>query len=126
LRLRLDYRGDLFDRSSMAAVAGRLVRLLEAAVAEPDRSIGRLDILTAGERATVLRDWNDTACSIPSATLPEMFAAQAAGRPDAIAAVFEDRSLSYGGLEARANQLAHHLRAVGVGPEVVVGLCIER
>ena len=62
----------------------------------------------------------------PSATLPELFAAQVARSPDAIAVVFEDERLTYGELDARANQLAHHLRDLGVGPEVVVGLCIER
>ena len=126
LRLRLDYRGDLFDRPRIEALAARFVRLLEAAVAEPERAIGGLDILSAEERDTILRKWNDTARAIPSATLPELFAAQVARSPDAIAAVFEDRSLSYGVLDARANQLAHHLRELGVGPEVVVGLCIER
>ena len=107
-------------------MAARFVRLLEAAVADPDRAIGRLDILTAAERSTILREWNDTARAIPSTTLPELFAAQAARSPDAIAVVFGDQSLTYGALDARANQLAHHLRALGVGPEVVVGLCIER
>ena len=63
---------------------------------------------------------------MPSATLPELFAAQVAKTPDATAVVFEDASLTYGELDARANQLAHHLRALGVGPEVVVGLCVER
>ena len=62
----------------------------------------------------------------PSATLPELFAAQVARTPDAVAVVFEDQSLTYGELDARANQLAHHLRALGVGPETVVGLCVER
>ena len=76
LRLRLDYRGDLFDRSSVEALAERLVRLLEAAVAEPERPIGRLDILSPDGARTILREWNDTAHAIPSATLPELFGAQ--------------------------------------------------
>ena len=59
-------------------------------------------------------------------SVPALFAAQVAKSPDAIAAVFADQQLSYAALEARANQLAHHLRALGVGPEVVVGLCVER
>ena len=95
-------------------------------VAEPERSIGSLDILGAEERASILRQWNDTAHTIALATLPELFAAQVAQTPDAIAVVFEDESLSYGELDRRANQLAHHLRGLGVGPEVVVGLCVER
>src|SRR5262249_5073449 len=122
----LEYATDLFERSGMEALAGRLVRLVEAAVATPDRPIGRLDILSAAERATLLREWNDTARAIPSATLPELFEAQVARTPDAVAVVFADGTLTYGELNARANQLAHHLRALGVGPEVVVGLCVER
>ena len=93
---------------------------------EPERAIGRLDILSPEERHTILQTWNDTARPIAPATLPELFAAQAARTPDAVAVVFEEQSLSYAQLDARANQLAHHLRGLGVGPEVVVGLCVER
>ena len=126
LQLRLDYRPDLFDRGSVEALGARLIRLLEAAVAEPDRAIGRLDILGAAERHTILRGWNDTAQAIPFATVPELFAAQAARSPAATAVVLGEASLSYGELEARSNQLAHYLGRLGVGPEVVVGLCVER
>ena len=122
----LEYASDLFDRSSVEAIAGRLVRLLEGAVADPERAIGRLDILGADERRTILREWNATARAVPGATLPELFAAQVARTPEADAVVFEDERLSYGELDARSSRLAHHLRALGVGPEVVVGLCIER
>ncbi len=126
LRLRLDYRPDLFDRASIEALGERLVRLLEAAVTEPDRAIGRLDILGAAERQTLLRDWNDTAQPIASATVAELFAAQAVRTPEAVAVVFEEQQLTYRQLDERANRLAHHLRGLGVGPEVVVGLCVER
>jgi amino acid adenylation domain-containing protein len=122
----LEYATDLFDRASVAALADRFVRLLEAAVAEPERAIGSLDILSAEERHTILRAWNDTARAIPSATLPQLFEAQVDKSPDAIAVVFEDQTLTYGALDARANQLAHHLRDLGVGPETVVGLCVKR
>ena len=122
----LEYATDLFERSSVEAMAGRLVRLLEAAVAQPDRAIGSLDILAPEERHTLLREWNDTARPVPSATLPQLFEAQVARTPDATAVAFEDTTLSYAELDARANQLAHHLRGFGVGPEVVVGLCLER
>ncbi|HEY1243817.1 MAG TPA: condensation domain-containing protein, partial [Hyphomicrobiaceae bacterium] len=126
LQLRLSYRPDLFERGSVEAIAARLMRLLEAAVADPERAIGKLDILSPAERRTILEEWNATSRAVPAATLPALFAAQVAKTPDAVAAVFEGESLSYGELDARANRLAQHLRALGVGPEVVVGLCVER
>ena len=126
LQLWLGFQPDLFDRPSAEAIAGRLIRLLEAVIAAPDQPIGCLDILSAAERHTILREWNDTARPIPAATLPELFEAQAGRTPDAVAVVFEDASLTYGALNARANQLAHYFINEGVGPEVVVGLCVER
>ena len=122
----LEYATDLFERASVEAMAARLIRLLEAAVADADQPIGTLDVLAPEERRTILRDWNDTARAVPSATLPELFAAQVAKAPNATAVVFEDQSLTYAQLDARSSQLAHHLRTLGVGPEVVVGLCVER
>src|SRR5499433_276515 len=122
----MEYRPDLFERGSVEVLAGRLVRLLEAAVAAPDVAIGRLEILSAAERRTLLQDWNGTERALPAATLPQLFAAQAGKTPDAVAVVFAGEQLSYGELEMRANQLAHHLRALGVGAESVVGVCLER
>ena len=109
----------------LAELQQRFLRLL-GALAEPDQLVGRLDILGAEERQTILREWNATARAVPGATLPELFAAQVARTPEADAVVFEDERLSYGELDARSSRLAHHLRGLGVGPEVVVGLCIER
>ena len=126
LRLRLDYRAELFERGSVVALAGRLVRLLAAAVAGPERALGGLEILAADERHTLLALWNATARAVPQATLPELLAAQAVRTPDAVAVVFGERRLSYAALQAHANRLAHHLRRLGVGPETVVGLCVER
>ena len=122
----IEYASDLFDRGSVEALGSRLVRLLEGAVSAPDVSIGRLELLSSAERRQLLEDWNATGRSVAPGTLVEHLAAQALARPDAIAAVFEDARLSYGELDARANQLAHHLRALGVGAETVVGLCLER
>ena len=126
LRIDLDANPALYDLDGLADHHNRFLRLLEAALDQPNRSIGSLDILGAAERHTMLRDWNDTARAVPLASVPELFAAQAARTPEAIAVVFEDQQLTYAQLDARANQLAHHLRSLGVGPEVVVGLCVER
>src|SRR6185295_9055973 len=101
------------------------------------RPIGSLAILEADERATILQGWNDTAHELPehaavgsvpaaAATLPSLFAAQAQRTPDAVAVVFEDRELSYAALDAHANRLAQHLQSLGVGPDVLVGVCAER
>ena len=122
----LEYAGDLFEEASAAMLAERLTRLLTAAVEDPARAIGSLDILSPAERRTILTDWNDTARDIPDATLPELFARQAARTPDAVALVYEDRTLSYRELDQRANQLAHHLRSLGAAPETIVGVCVER
>src|SRR5262249_3517877 len=122
----LEYATDLFERSSVERLAERLVRLLSAAVADASRPIGGLDILSGAERETLLRGFNDTAQALASSTLPELFAAQVARTPEAVAVVFEDERLSYRELEARANRLAHRLRARGVGPEPGVRRGLER
>src|SRR5262249_46498770 len=126
LELRLDYRPDLFDRDSVAALADRFVRLLEGAVAAPDLAIGRLELLSGAERRLLLEDWNATGRALGPSTLVEQFAAQAGKTPDAGAGCFGDARLSYGALGARANPLAPPLGGLGVGPETVVGLCLER
>ena len=91
----LQYATNLFDRASVETLAGRLIRLLEEAVAQPKQAIGSLDILSAEERRTILYEWNDTAHAIPCATLPELFAAQVARTPNSVAVVFEEKSLTY-------------------------------
>src|SRR6185369_17951967 len=104
------------------------------------RALGALPILDVAERDTILRAWNDTTHSLAHslahdvalsgdatpATLPALFAAQAQRTPDATAVIFEDRVLTYAALDAHANRLAHHLQSLGVGPETMVGLCVER
>ena len=124
---RIDFNGNpaSYSPDELADLQQRFLRLL-AAVADPDQPIGQLDILAPEERERILYDWNATARAVPSATLPELFAAQVKTTPAATAVVFEDTSLTYDELDAHSSQLAHHLRALGVGPEVVVGLCVER
>jgi amino acid adenylation domain-containing protein/non-ribosomal peptide synthase protein (TIGR01720 family)/FkbM family methyltransferase len=126
LRLRLDYRPDLFDRADVERLAGRLMRLLEAVVRERDSAVGRLDILAPEERRTILRHWNDTERAVPPGTMIDLLAAQAAKTPDAIAVLSERQRLTYAQLDAQSNQLAHHLHGISVGPETVVALCMER
>ena len=122
----IEYAADLFERGTVEGLAGRLVRLLAGAVAHPDCPIGRLELLGAEERESILAGWNATGREVLPGSLPCLFAAQAGKRPDATAVVFERGRLSYGELDRRSNQLAHHLRGLGVGPETVVGLCLER
>ena len=111
----------------MEALAERLVRLLEAAVARcrACRS-GAWSFLAPASAIASCGSGTTTAHAVPPATLPELFAAQAAKTPHATAVVFEHQQPQLSELDARSSQLAHHLRAHGVGPEVVVGLCLER
>ncbi|MGH3754859.1 MAG: condensation domain-containing protein, partial [Pseudonocardiaceae bacterium] len=85
MALEFTYRPDLFDRAAAEAMAGRLVRILKAVVADPDGPVGRIDILTPEERRRVLVEWNDTVREVPSASLPVLFEAQVARTPDAVA-----------------------------------------
>jgi len=122
----LEYASDVFGLQAAKTIAGRLARLLEAVVADPDRPIGRIDVLSAAERHQILVEWNDTARVAPKATLPALFEAQAARTPDATAVVLEDERLTYAQLNARANQLARLLTTRGVGPERIVALALPR
>src|SRR5207253_2351949 len=121
----IEYAGDLFDPAGVEALWQRLLALLEAAVADPDRALRRIDILSAAERTRLLVEVNDTAV-LPAAGLPELFEAQVRRSPDASALSFGETTLSYAELNARANALAHDLIARGVGPESVVALALPR
>ena len=110
----------------MQSIGRRLVRLLEAVVAEPGRRIGRVDILEPEERRQLLEEWNATECEVAAATLPDLFEAQAARSPETVALVFEESRLSYAELNERANRLAHLLISRGIGPEKLVALALPR
>ncbi|HKB24495.1 MAG TPA: amino acid adenylation domain-containing protein, partial [Methylomirabilota bacterium] len=121
------YNTDLFDAARIARLEGHFRALVEGIVADPEQRIGELPLLTETERRQALVDWNATALDVPdAATVHALFEAQAERTPDAVAVVDGDASLTYRELNRRANQLAHRLRALGVAPEVPVGLCLER
>ena len=123
----LEYRADLFEEATVARMLQHFQTLLEAAVADPDRPLSSLPLIGEDERRTLLVEWNQTQAAFSEHRgLHEYFEEQAAIRPDAVAVVFEGESLSYRQLNARANQLARCLQAQGVGPEVLVGVCLAR
>ncbi|MBF8184514.1 amino acid adenylation domain-containing protein [Nonomuraea sp. K274] len=124
LSARLVYAVDLFDQATMERFARHFVHTLTQVRAEV--RLSRLSLLTEEERHRQLVQWNDTATSVPAGTVMRLFEAQAARTPHAVAVSFHDDRLTYAELDVRANRLAHRLRSLGVGPEVVVGLCFER
>ncbi|MGH3754860.1 MAG: amino acid adenylation domain-containing protein, partial [Pseudonocardiaceae bacterium] len=126
LALGLAYRPDLFDRAAAEVMVARLVRILEAVAADPDRPVGWVDIVSAEERHQILVEWNDTAVEASSASLPALFAEQVARSSDATAVVFDDAVLTYAQLNERANRLARLLIGRGAGPERVVAVALPR
>ncbi|MYU18157.1 amino acid adenylation domain-containing protein, partial [Streptomyces sp. SID8361] len=120
------YSVDLFDADTVTALVARLIRLLEAAVADPDQPIGRIGLLDPAERNRMVVTWNDTATEVPQVTQPELFQAQVARTPDAPALAFGDQELSYAELNTRANRLARLLIDRGVGPERFVAVALPR
>ncbi|MEU0229183.1 amino acid adenylation domain-containing protein [Streptomyces sp. NPDC006284] len=123
---RIEYSLDLFDRETVTGLADKLVRLLAAAVAAPDRRVGEFEILSAAERQRVVEDWNATATAVPALSLPELFAAQAARTPDAPAVECGEVRWTYAELDARADRLARRLVDLGVQAETPVALLLER
>jgi amino acid adenylation domain-containing protein/non-ribosomal peptide synthase protein (TIGR01720 family) len=123
----LEYNTDLFDAKTMVRMALHFSTLLEAIVARPKDSLSKLPMLTDAEQHQLLVTWNETRRDISGAqSLQELFERQAEQTPDAVAVVCSGKQLTYRELNVRANQLAHHLRSLGVGPEIPVGLCLER
>ncbi|MFG2312766.1 amino acid adenylation domain-containing protein [Streptomyces sp. NPDC048566] len=125
LRGDLQYATDLFDRDTAEEISARLTRVLEQFAADPGLRVSEIDVLSPLERRR-LTDVNRAGDAIPDVTLVELFERQAARRADAPAVVCEDTTLTYGQVNARANRLARRLVAMGVGPESLVGVCLDR
>jgi amino acid adenylation domain-containing protein len=127
LRGALEYNTDLFDQTTIARMAGHFPTLLAGIAAAPDQRLADVPLLTAAERQQVLGEWNATWDDYPrQSCLHELIEAQVQQRPDRVAVVYAGACLSYRQLNARANQLARYLQRQGVGPEILVGICMER
>ena len=125
--LEVEYCTDLFDEGTIQRLLGHYQQLLQGIVANPMQPINQLPLLTEPERHQLVVEWNDTARTYPTEPcLHELFEEQAERTPTAVAVVYGDQQLTYRELNTRANRLAHSLRDLGVGPETLVGICVER
>ena len=123
----IQFSAELFDATTIHRLIARFDQMLTGAMTDPARRISELPWLDGAERHQLLEEWADTTSGYPrDATIPELFEAQAATNPDAVAVVCGQRAFTYRALNRQAERLASHLRALGVGPEVPVGLCFER
>ncbi|MCP4658698.1 MAG: amino acid adenylation domain-containing protein, partial [bacterium] len=122
-----EYSTDLFDATTIARMTGQLGVLLESIAARPQGRISTLELLAAAERHELLAEWNDTPAPYPQeACIHELFEAQAARTPESVAVVRGRERLSYRELDLRSNRLGNHLRELGVGPDVAVGIALPR
>ncbi|WYL93618.1 MAG: non-ribosomal peptide synthase/polyketide synthase [Gloeotrichia echinulata IR180] len=122
-----EYNTDLFDHSTIERMKGHFVTMLEAIVANPQERIDQLPMLTAVEQQQLFVEWNDTQADYPEdKCIHQLFEEKVKFTPDAVAVIFENQQLTYGELNTQANQLAHHLQSLGVRPEVLVGIYLER
>src|SRR6266571_3170128 len=127
LAVDCDYDAELFNASSMERFLKHFGNLLEGMVAQPASPVASLSMLTKTELKQLLVEWNDTRTDFPKdACIHQLFEAQVERTPADGAVVFRDQKLTYRQLNARADQLAHRLRKLGVGPDALVGLCVER
>ena len=121
-----EYSTDLFDTARMTRMSEHFQTLLKAIATNPQQQVSQLPLLTKAEQQQFL-EWNQTQADYPKdACIHQLFEEQVEKTPDALVVVFEEQQLTYRELNQRANQLAHHLQSLEVGPEVLVGICIER
>jgi pristinamycin I synthase-3/4 len=122
-----EYNSDLWDKPTVARLAGGFIRLIDELIDNPERPLLEVPLLSAAERQQVVAEWNDTEVDYPEGyLLHELVAGQAARTPEAVAVVAEEESLTYRELQNRAGQLARHLTGMGVRPEGRVGVLLER
>ncbi|MBE9162160.1 non-ribosomal peptide synthetase [Tychonema sp. LEGE 06208] len=123
----LEYSEDLFDASTARRIAGHFITLLESIATNPEQRLSNLPILTKPEQQQLLFEWNNTQSNFPQdKCIHELFEAQAELTPDAIAVVFENEYLTYRDLNKKANNLASYLQKIGVNPEFLVGIYVDR
>jgi amino acid adenylation domain-containing protein len=123
----VEFNTDLFDRGAIERLAGHFLTLLEGACAAPETPVAKLPLLTPAEHRQIVHDWNDTAGDFPrEALIHQAFEQRVAQAPDAAAVVAGGREFSYREINARANRLAHLLKARGVGRGTFTGVCLRR
>jgi amino acid adenylation domain-containing protein len=122
-----EYNTDLFDTASIERMSSHFQVLLKGIIEKPDRSVSLLPLIPEIEQQKLLQEWNTTQKDYPREfCIHSLFEKQAELTPNAIAVVLEDKHLTYLELNQRANQVARHLRTLGVGVETLVGICVER
>ncbi|MBD2665598.1 amino acid adenylation domain protein [Richelia sinica FACHB-800] len=123
----LEYNTDIFNADRITRMIGHFQVLLEGIVNNPQQHLSELPLLTTSEQHQLLIEWNNTETDYPqNQCIHQLFEAQVEKTPDAVAVVFENEQLTYWELNAKANQLAQYLQKLGVGPEVLVGICVKR
>ncbi|RIK32674.1 MAG: non-ribosomal peptide synthetase [Anaerolineae bacterium] len=121
-----EYNPDLFEQATINRMAGHLEVLLRGIISDPEQPIGDLPILTEEEQKQILVEWNRTEVAVESLCIHQLFERQAVRVPDATAVRFEAESLTYKEVDERSNQLARHLITLGVQPDTLVGIYMER
>lgn len=123
----VEYSSELFDEASIERLVAHFHTLLESIVSNPNQKVSLMPIVPAAELASLVGTWSGTATHYPrNATISELFEEQVLKNPEATAVLFDGQQLSYGELNRRANKLARHLQKQGVGPDTLVGFCVER
>jgi amino acid adenylation domain-containing protein len=127
MRLQLIYHRSRFEDDAILRMLSHLMMIFESFASNLEQPIADIELLTESERHTLIADWNSNPADLPDGRpIQQLFEKQVERTPEAVAVIHESHQLTYAELNARANQLAHFLRAAGVGPESLVGVCLER